>query len=668
MHRWNCLFMLLFASCFLICSQGATASETTLSYQGVLVDSGGAVVADGEYAMRFSLWTLKAGGARVWGPEIHASVNVKRGAFAVDLGSTSPFSSTLFKTYANLWLEIAANAGSGMETYTPRVALSGSPWAARAKSAADADTFAGHAIGDFAAAAHAHSSLDAPDGAPAQALLLDREGNVAIKGNLDMGTSNGTIVNVDDPVNPQDVATKHYVDSTSGAPNRLVHPFTVALGQSVKAGDVVHLVSGAVRKGKAAATTMVHDSTACDIAAVALSPSQFVIVYRDEDAGGLGTAVLGTMSASSVTFSAAYVFNDAYTSSLSVSALSDTKFVVGYRDSSGGDCGTAIVGTVSGTSITFGPESVLSEGGTAEVAVAGLSGQQFVAEYSDGSTSHGMAVIGGVSDNAITLGDPTVFNGAGTYFISIAALSSAQWVTAYQDEGNSNRGTAVLGSVSGTSASFKSKRVFGAQDAVEYSVAVLNNTQFIIAYVDRANTFSGTVVKGAVSGATLSFGEECIFSKRQTSEPSATALSSSRFVIAYRPMDTQYGMTVLGEVSSSGVSFEPEGVFNNTGTQSVTAFTLSEGQCSIVYGPDAGTAAVTARFMDVELPLGIADASATAGQAVPVIISGISSHHSGLVPGKPYYENLGGLAAGASTIPVGWAVSPTELLLDIQRR
>jgi len=304
MHRWNCLFVSLFVSCLLLCNQKAAASEATLSYQGVLVDSEGAAVPDGDYTVRFALWTLKTGGARVWGPEIHAAVNVKRGAFAVDLGSISPFSSTLFKTYANLWLEIGADTGSGMETYTPRVALAGSPWAARAKSAGDADTLSGHGMGDFAAAAHVHSSLDAPDGSPTQALLLDKEGNVAVKGNLDMGTSSGTIVNVDDPVNPQDVATKHYVDSTSGAPNRLVHPFTVAAGQSIEAGDIVHLVNGAVRKGKAAAVTTVHDSSASDIATAALSPSQFVVVYRDESNGNVGTAALGTISASSVTLGA----------------------------------------------------------------------------------------------------------------------------------------------------------------------------------------------------------------------------------------------------------------------------------------------------------------------------------------------------------------------------
>lgn len=639
-----------------------------MSYQGVLVDSGGTAVPDGDYTIRFSLWTLKTGGSRVWGPETHAAVSVNRGAFAVDLGSTSPFGSTLFKTYASLWLEIGANTGSGMETYAPRVALSGSPWAARAKSAADADTFAGHGVGDFAAAAHAHSSLDAPDGAPARALLLDEEGNLAIKGNLDMGTSSGTIVNVDDPVNPQDAATKHYVDLTSGAPNKLVHPFTVAAGQSLEAGDVVHLVNGAVRKGKAAEVARVHDSSACDIATAALSPTQFVIVYRDEGNGNVGTAVLGTISTSSVNLSEEYVFNDAYTSSLSVSALSDTKFVVGYCDNSNGNYGTAVVGTVSGSSIVFGPESVLNEGDTPDVAVAGLTSEQFVAEYMDGSTSHGMATIGNVSDNVITFGDRIMFNDAGTFFISIRALSSTQWVTAYQDEGNTSYGTAILGSVSGTTLSFGPECVFDESDTAEYSVAVLNDTQFVIAYVDRVNQFYGTVVKGAVSGATLSFGEEYVFSKRMTSEPSAAVLSSSRFVVAYRPMDTQYGMTVIGEVSGSEVSFEPEEIFNSRSTQSLVASALSEGQCSLVYGPDAETEAVMARFMDVDLPLGIADASAAAGQTVPVIIGGISSHHSGLVPGKRYSENLGGLTGGTSSVPVGWAVSPTELLLDIRRR
>jgi hypothetical protein len=74
-----------------------------------------------------------------------------------------------------------------METYTPasragRIAV-GCPRQKRRRR----DTLSGHGMGDFAAAAHVHSSLDAPYGSPTQALLLDKEGNVAVKGNLDMG-------------------------------------------------------------------------------------------------------------------------------------------------------------------------------------------------------------------------------------------------------------------------------------------------------------------------------------------------------------------------------------------------------------------------------------------------------------------------------------------------
>jgi hypothetical protein len=42
---------------------------------------------------------------------------------------------------------------------------------------------------------------------------------------------------------------------------------------------------------------------------------------------------------------------------ISTAALSDSKFVTAYRDN-GATCGTAIIGDVSGTTITYGSASV----------------------------------------------------------------------------------------------------------------------------------------------------------------------------------------------------------------------------------------------------------------------------------------------------------------------
>ena len=79
-----------------------------------------------------------------------------------------------------------------------------------------------------------------------------------------------------------------------------------------------------------------------------------------------GTAIVGTVSGTSISFGTAVVFESAavaYTATVFDS--SSNKIVIGYRDGGNSDQATAIVGTVSGTSISFGT-AVVFEAGTVD--------------------------------------------------------------------------------------------------------------------------------------------------------------------------------------------------------------------------------------------------------------------------------------------------------------
>lgn len=116
----------------------ASADSSTLSYQGVLRDAAGDSVADGPYAMTFSLWDDEVAGASVW-TEAHVGVSVSGGAFSVLLGSSTPLGN-LFTLHGNLWLEVSVDTGAGLVVYNPRVPISAAPYAFRA---GDADTVDG---------------------------------------------------------------------------------------------------------------------------------------------------------------------------------------------------------------------------------------------------------------------------------------------------------------------------------------------------------------------------------------------------------------------------------------------------------------------------------------------------------------------------------------------
>ena len=122
----------------------AMADSSTVTYQGILRQPLGIPVADGDYAMIFSIWDAGAAGNDLW-TESHPAVPVREGMFSVELGANTALG-TLFKDHDALWLEVVADTGAGPEWYGPRMPFVSVPYAMQAEHAESADTAdnAGH--------------------------------------------------------------------------------------------------------------------------------------------------------------------------------------------------------------------------------------------------------------------------------------------------------------------------------------------------------------------------------------------------------------------------------------------------------------------------------------------------------------------------------------------
>ena len=86
--------------------------------------------------------------------------------------------------------------------------------------------------------------------------------------------------------------------------------------------------------------------------------------------------------------------------------------------------------------------------------------------YEDqGNSRYGTAVVATTSGTSISYGTPIVFNsGTTTYINATYDPDTSQTVTVYKDKTNSNYGTAIVGSVSGTSISFGSEAVYASSN------------------------------------------------------------------------------------------------------------------------------------------------------------------------------------------------------------
>jgi len=330
----------------------------------------------------------------------------------------------------------------------------------------------------------------------------------------------------------------------------------------------------------------------------ALDSTHVVAVYQDVGNSSYGTAVVGTVSGTDISFGAESVFNSATSSYISVSALDSTHVVAVYRDSGNSNYGTAVVGTVSGTDISFGAESVFNSASSLYTSVSALDSTHVVAVYQDvGNSSYGTAIVGTISGTDISFGAESVFNSASSPYTSVSALDSTHVVAVYQDGGNSDYGTAVVGTVSGTDISFGSEAVFNSAASYYTSVSALDSTHVVAVYRDAGNSDYGTAIVGTVSGTDISFGAESVFNSALSSYTSVSALDSTHVVAVYQDFgNSSYGTAIVGTISGTDISFGAESVFNS-GTSSYTSVSaLDSTHVVAVYRDDSnsnyGTAVV----------------------------------------------------------------------------
>ena len=319
-------------------------------------------------------------------------------------------------------------------------------------------------------------------------------------------------------------------------------------GTSISFGDPVVFESASTSR-----TSVAYDS----------SNGKVVIAYCDHGNSQYGTAIVGTVSGTSISFGSAVVFESAEV--LYISAVYDStneKVVIAYRDLGNSSHGTAIVGTVSGTSISFGSAVVFESANTNHISATfdSTNGKVVIAYQDTGNSSHGTAIVGTVSGTSISFGTAVVFESATTNYCSAVYDSSNQKVViAYTDAGNSSYGTAIVGTVSGTSISFGTPVVFESA-GTSYLNAVFDSSlnRVLIGFLDQGNSSYGTAILGTVSGTSISFGSAVVFESAESTNITTIFNSSQeKIVVAYQDAgNSNYGTAVVIDSKSTNLTSE----------------------------------------------------------------------------------------------------------------
>ncbi|MCI0566013.1 hypothetical protein L0Y46_02325, partial [bacterium] len=144
MHKKNPAYLILAA--FILISMASmlgfsfltadAAINQQINYQGKLTDSSGAVVSNGNYNLRFNLYTAVSGGSSLWTETWSGAdrVTVTDGLFSVLLGSTTAFTGVDFNQTLYLGVEVGGTGGtpSWDGEMTPRKRIGAAPAALEA--------------------------------------------------------------------------------------------------------------------------------------------------------------------------------------------------------------------------------------------------------------------------------------------------------------------------------------------------------------------------------------------------------------------------------------------------------------------------------------------------------------------------------------------------------
>lgn len=249
-----------------------------------------------------------------------------------------------------------------------------------------------------------------------------------------------------------------------------------------------------------------------------------LVAYRDQSDSGKGKCAIASVSGTTLTFPSSgrdWTNNSVFETDCAFDSNSN-KVVIAYRDSSNSSYGTAVVATVTSTNVTFGTPVVFSSVYSKNINVVfDSNSNKIVIAYEYENLGYVQAIVGTVSGTSISFGSAvtvdTASNG-GDYMSAAFDSLNNKVVVSYR--GTSAYLYAKVGTVSGTSISFgasstvASTTVFGFYRGMTFD----ENTGRILLgygkYNGNGNTTNepyATAAIGTVSGTSITWGSSVVF-------------------------------------------------------------------------------------------------------------------------------------------------------------
>jgi len=274
-------------------------------------------------------------------------------------------------------------------------------------------------------------------------------------------------------------------------------------------------------------------------------------------------------------------------------------------------------------------------------------------------------MIGTVSGTSISLASSANFNGhTTTPVVRYNPATANQVILSYVDNANSQYGTSVIGTVSGNSISYATEYVYSSSSALGTLMDASKTGIFVVAFGD-----SGKSIIGTISGTAISYGSVANFISASTQgiQVAFDPVTTNRFVVIYQDsQNSNYGTARVGTVSGTTISYATKAAFVSGVTGSLVGLSFdpnASGMFAVAYSDNPNprdgkavisqlAATVTGTNLTATNFIGMPDKAYASGATATVALEGgVSTNQTSLTIGSTYYVQPTGSLATSAGTP-----------------
>lgn len=440
-----------------------------------------------------------------------------------------------------------------------------------------------------------------------------------------------------------------------------------------------------------AAFNAVANSNAGNCNAISIGSNTFVIVGR-QNTTLYPMIVAGTVSGNTFTWGTPAVI-ESLACGLQMGIAYDSvnqKVVVGYSTSGSGQ--RAVVATITGTTVSLGTIATAdATGSTLPVTVVYDSINQKIAYFYciSGGGSQNYARVGTVSGTSISFGSSTQINTVGsvTYTRTRGTFDSANGKAILVGAESSNRISSTVCTISGTSISVGTTQQivtgnFEGTYGPLFDICYHAGQQRIVVSYGAIGANNNFAVAGQVSGTSISYGSAVTVDTTQQYQSISCCYDSVDQAVLFLCSDTSsFGKVNSAILSGSTITLNYANAqsYGSPGAPSVLIYnaSLNRNYIARTGSPSGGSyidvpyyVTLTAAFgtnLTSENFIGFSDRAYAAGETATIeIIGAVNDGQSGLTPGQSYYVQLNGtlgLSPASPSVFAGTAFATTKLIV-----